>query len=561
MQRFLFLILLIIPFVCCSQSKINLVLNTDSIQKITSSYTRNFRDTFEVNRYLHQLRLKAIKKGYLLTSIDSKTFKNDTLYCSIFIGPSIKHTIIKHKPNDALWIYSNHRTKEQLISASIFNSNEVYELLMSCENKLNNNGYPFAQTSLNNITFQSDTLFCELDIQKNNYFTWGEIVNRGEKVISDKILYTFIGIQKEASYNESDKNAISNRINIHPYIEETRPFELLFNKDKVDVYFYLKSKPISSASGTLGLQQKNNNSGYSVIGDLKLKLTNILRQGENLDVQWKNLQNNTQSLKSAVNFPSILNTLFGLDIQFQLFKRDSSFLELKTALSIQYLLKNGNILKINYKHLSSSILNPSSSLTTLGNTNTNYYGFSINKQNIDYAPSPTRGYSFNIDIALGIRNSEDKASTRIKTENTSKTESSINYYFSLKKRHVIRLYQTTEIFIAPSYYQNELIRFGGLGTQRGFREEELRASSRISGSIEYRFLLDKNSYLFLFYDQSWYENKIATIKRDNPLGVGSGLSFGTEIGIFSISYGIGKQLNNPLLIKNGNIHFGYISYF
>jgi hypothetical protein len=561
MQRFLHLLLLITPFVCFSQSKIILHLNSDSIQKIASNYTENFKDTIEVNKYLSQLRLKAIKKGYLLTSLDSKKYSNDTLYCSIFIGPSIKHAIIKHKSNDTFWLSTSRRRKEQLISATILNSYEVYDLLYNCENKLNNNGYPFAQTSLINISFKSDTLMCQLDIQKNAFFKWGEIVNRGEKVISDKILYTFIGLQKEQSYSESDKNEISNRIKIHPYIEETRPFELLFNKDKVDIYFYLKSKPISSASGTLGLQQKTNNSGYTVVGDLKLKLTNILRQGENLDVQWKNLQNNTQSLKSTLNFPSILTTLFGSEIQFQLFKRDSSFIELKTAFSLQYLLKNGNILKINYKHLSSSILNTSSNSSSLGNTNTNYYGFSINKQNIDYTPSPTRGYTFNIDIALGVRNSEDKINTRIKTENTSKTESSINYYFSVKKRHVIRLFQANEIFIAPSFYQNELIRFGGLGTQRGFREEELRASSRISGSIEYRFLLDKNSYLFLFYDQSWYENKIATTKRDTPFGIGSGLSFGTEIGIFSISYGIGKQLNNPLLIKNGNIHFGYISYF
>ena len=100
-----------------------------------------------------------------------------------------------------------------------------------------------------------------------------------------------------------------------------------------------------------------------------------------------------------------------------------------------------------------------------------------------------------------------------------------------------------------------------MSTQRGFKEEELRATSRFFVSTEYRFLLDQNSFLFLFFDQSWYENKLATIRRDTPYGFGSGLTFGTPLGMFSISYALGKQLTNPILLSNGNIHFGYTSYF
>jgi len=119
----------------------------------------------------------------------------------------------------------------------------------------------------------------------------------------------------------------------------------------------------------------------------------------------------------------------------------------------------------------------------------------------------------------------------------------------------------SEILVAPSYASNELLRFGGMGTQRGFKEEELRATSRWMISLEYRFLLDQNSFLFVFFDQSWYENKLAITRRDTPYGFGGGLTFGTTLGMFSISYALGKQLTNPILLSNGNIHFGYTSYF
>jgi len=49
--------------------------------------------------------------------------------------------------------------------------------------------------------------------------------------------------------------------------------------------------------------------------------------------------------------------------------------------------------------------------------------------------------------------------------------------------------------------------------------------------------------------------------KDHPFGFGAGFSFGTNIGIFSISYALGQQLNNPILMRNGKVHFGYIAYF
>jgi outer membrane protein assembly factor BamA len=79
--------------------------------------------------------------------------------------------------------------------------------------------------------------------------------------------------------------------------------------------------------------------------------------------------------------------------------------------------------------------------------------------------------------------------------------------------------------------------------------------------VEYRFLLDQNSRAFLFFDQSFYERNSSGYAQDHPFGFGAGFSFGTPIGIFSIQYALGSQQNNPILIKNGKIHFGYIAYF
>jgi len=73
--------------------------------------------------------------------------------------------------------------------------------------------------------------------------------------------------------------------------------------------------------------------------------------------------------------------------------------------------------------------------------------------------------------------------------------------------------------------------------------------------------VDKNSHVFAFFDQGWYENNAIAYYNDLPYGFGVGFSFGTNLGIFSISYALGKQFDNPITLRSGKIHFGYVAYF
>jgi hemolysin activation/secretion protein len=126
---------------------------------------------------------------------------------------------------------------------------------------------------------------------------------------------------------------------------------------------------------------------------------------------------------------------------------------------------------------------------------------------------------------------------------------------------VIRIANKTDFYYATQIFQNEVFRFGGQNSLRGFNEEELYATVRSVLSVEYRFLLDRNSHVFAFFDQGFYENSATSYYHDNPYGFGLGFSFGTNLGVFSISYALGKQFDNPILMRNGKIHFGYIAYF
>ena len=48
---------------------------------------------------------------------------------------------------------------------------------------------------------------------------------------------------------------------------------------------------------------------------------------------------------------------------------------------------------------------------------------------------------------------------------------------------------------------------------------------------------------------------------DRPFGFGSGMSFETKAGIFSITYALGKQFDNPIKFSSAKIHFGFVNFF
>ena len=98
---------------------------------------------------------------------------------------------------------------------------------------------------------------------------------------------------------------------------------------------------------------------------------------------------------------------------------------------------------------------------------------------------------------------------------------------------------------------------------RGFDEQSIYASQYGVGTVEYHYLLEQNSFLFLFYDQGLYRRVVAGMPtvEDTPTGIGTGMDFQTKAGIFSIDYALGKQLGSPFDFRTGKINFGFENRF
>jgi len=111
-------------------------------------------------------------------------------------------------------------------------------------------------------------------------------------------------------------------------------------------------------------------------------------------------------------------------------------------------------------------------------------------------------------------------------------------------------------------FKNELFQIGGYRLLRGFDEQSIYASKYITGTLEYRYLIGLNSFLFGFSDIGWAEsNSFSEKEKHGYLGFGMGLTFETKAGLFNITYAVGKRDDLPLSFRQSKIHFGFVSLF
>jgi outer membrane protein assembly factor BamA len=513
-----------------------------------------FKNRESLDKYLNGLQLEYFHKGYLTFSVDTIKGGNEKNNITFHVGPKFKSANISYDSNELVFLRRQGVFPlEFKLTASDFQKNysKIADAYL-------NQGYPFVKIELIDCSFQNENnLVGKLNINRGERFEWGKINIKGDSAISESFISNLSGIRTGRMFNESLLRDMQTNLSFISFLEPIKSPDVLFYENKVDVFLYLKSKPVSSINGAIGLQPNPNTQKMAFTGQVQLKLLNALKKAELIELNWRSIQPGTQNLFINNIFPYLFKSKFGFDAKFNLYKRDSSFLEIKGSLGITYQLKNNFVVKGFYSYNSNRILSTTLSNSLLS-TSISSYGISVNRKKLDYLPNPRKGISFVLETSIGNRKIEGDSETKF----SAKGLLSLEKYTPIAKRHILKFGVLSDWIYNENTFANERIRFGGLNSFRGFNEEELFATSYSVAQIEYRFLLDKNSNLFTFFNQAWYEdNAVNTYINDMPFGFGAGLSFGTKLGIFSITYALGKQFDNPIQFNQGKIHIGYISYF
>ncbi|MCE3278838.1 MAG: hypothetical protein K0S44_1029 [Bacteroidetes bacterium] len=562
-------------FQLSAQQNYSLEIRADSNSALLKKIDYNKKFASKSLRDKELLRVLSVcyDNAYLTADYDSIVSDSLSAVAYLNVGAQYKWAYLK-KGNVDEGVLSEIGFREKLYNDKPLKYKDVRRVRERIVRYYENNGYPFAAVKLDSIVIVDEKISAVLFLQKNKEVKIDSIVIKGSAKIAPVYMYNYLGIKPGSRYNESQLEKVNTRLRELPFVTLKKSSTVVFTNKTNKLVLNLDKKRASQFDGIIGILPDNITGKILFTGDVRLKLQNGLGRGELIDLNWRRLQTQTQDLKARVVYPFILRTPFGVDYNFRLYKKDTSYLDVHQNIGVQYLLIGGNYIKVYYNNKSSTLLSTKglefvTVLPPYADVKTNMYGVGLRFEQLDYRLNPRKGLFLQVNASAGTKvikkNSKvnPEVYQKIKLNSTQYTSDlELNVFLPLGSRSTVKIGNQSAFLYGEATFQNELFRIGGLKTLRGFDEESIFASAYSIFTLEYRLILEQNSYLYVFGDGAWYENNNVTqYVKDTPYGFGAGISFETKAGIFSISYALGKQFNNPIQLRSGKIHFGIVNYF
>jgi len=527
-----------------------------------------FRDSLSTMQALVTWRNDLLAAGYIDARIDSLRWKNDTLLgianCGmLFTFESLERGNVPEEYFDAT---RNSITRN---GKRAFRQSDLEELMAGVLRKAENQGFPFAEISLDSIEINKTGISAQLNMARNDFTRFDSLIIKGDSKTNARFIQNYLGLKKGTPYDQSLYDRIPTRLRELPFLRQLKPYEIGMRPGKADIYLYLSDRKASSFDGIIGIQPDRATAKTIITGDIKLNLLNSFKRGERVEMRWQRLQTRTQQLDLAFSYPYLLNTPVGVDFTFNLYRRDTLFSQIEAQIGAQYSLSGSNRVLAYFKNLQANVISPQATALDFVDSKTNLFGIGLDFSDLDYRRNPTKGYFFQSDIAAGKKEIEQDPTSDdslfnslVKNTDLYKGKLNLGVFLPLGNRSTFHIRSQLASIVNENLFRNEMYRIGGLKTLRGFDEQSIFASTYAIFSFEYRFILEENSNVFLFYDQAWYEDNASfSYVSDAPNSFGGGINFETGAGIFSLTYALGNRFNQGFEIRNGKVHFGFTSYF
>ncbi len=520
------------------------------------------------------VRTDLIAAGWLEAACDTVRLEGDSAWCDFHLGSRYRWARLS-AGNVPPEVASAAHFRERFYEGRPITPRQMARLYGGLLSLCEESGYPFAVIRSDSLRQVENGLQATLNLDRGRLTRIDSIVVRGDVRISQRYLWSHIGIRPGDLYREPLIVGLDKRLRELPFVQmKQRPY-VRFSPEHTKVYLFLDTKKASSFNGILGVLPDATTGKVRLTGDLDLRLRSALKRGEAIDLNWRALQDRTQDLKVRFNYPFAFNTPFGTDLSLKLFKRDTTFLEVNARAALEYLLPRGDKLSVFVNDKSSQRLGQFISTTPgLGDVKLTSYGLGLWRERFDYRFNPRQGFGAEIDGSAGRKRSTvstlaDEAGPIYSYTTQYEANARLVGHIPLGARGTLRLvaYGGSMVNNAaspgqPSLFRNEIYRLGGIKSLRGVDEASIFCSSFAIGTMEYRFVFEENSNFFLFVDQAWWEDQSQDVLlTDTPIGFGTGTSFETKAGIFSLTYALGQQFNNPVELGSGKVHFGFTSLF
>ena len=521
------------------------------------SYKQRFNDFISLQKELTDTNKKLQHIGYIESEASKPMKINDSTFLSVIQLKKKFYTI---------YIYF----KKELISSDVFQSmstqhGDTYFVtplsnLESVLNRINsdlaNNGAPFTTVTLENIQKKdSVNLKANLMVDSRSRRIINNVVIKGYSKFPHSFIKYFLKIKEEQSFNLKQLKKKSKKLDNLLFANQIKPPEVLFTKDSTTVYLYLEKAKSNNFDGFLGFGTNEISKKIDFDGYVNLSLTNNLNFGEQIKLLYKSDENSQKTFDLRLSMPYVLGSPIGTEFDLNIFKKDSSFTTASQNLKLFYQINSQHKIAAGIRSINSNNLLSSSEELMLNDFKTIYY-------DLTYHFKKFNSNDFLFPNNFEILTSGGFGQRETINENIDQVELKFNVskMFNLDKKNSLYINGNYQTLLSNNYFTNELFRFGGINSIRGFEENSIQANELGYVNLEYRYKLNTNFYVNTITDAAYYENKVIEIK-DRLFGFGIGFGIVTKAGLLRFIYANGKKEKQNFNLNNSKIHLSLSTVF
>lgn len=518
---------------------------------------------------LSNLRHDLLARGHLLANIDSVILRSDSLSAVVHVGEKYYwHSLgVQGVPEEMLSKagYRKNDFNDKPFSARAF------ELLMTrLTTTAANSGFPFASFKLIKIKIMDEEIRAVLSYNSGLKFMYDSLELVPKHLVKPKFMESYLGIREGDPFSMATIDNIPSAIEGLSFCRLKESPDMNFQGDRCHLFLPLEPVRSNKVDAILGLLPNQQDGKLRLTGFVNLSLQNLFHSGKSLSLVWQ--QFNSASQKMLVNYrhPNLLYSPVGVAAGFNMIKQDTSFIT--TRLLINGFFARGKTeLGFTTNWLASrSLSTPVDSLTIphVIDYDLHNFGISYTFHGAGKELNPVRGIDLGATINLGGRklrkiggvNEAVYDSLEMKSLQVS-AEMRFTYYKKISGPLIFYSDATlATLYNSDKLFMNDLLRLGGVNSLRGFNDLDLFVSSYALIRFEARLLLNRDSRLFLFYDQAFTDNKISGTS-DYPLGFGTGLQLRTPAGDLQLVFALGVSQQQSLSLSQSKVHLGYVARF
>jgi hypothetical protein len=562
LKQLLYIYLFFISISSYAQNFYLKINGTNAIEnKIIDSlnYTPKHTNLKSLFQELKNTSLKLSGKGFLDNKILETNKLNDSTYTSIIdLKTKAKEVHIYIGINNPFFS-SDKVQNDTIILPYEEGENYLNQKIIDAEKK----GFALTKIKLENIRRKNSVIFADLNFKSEKKRSVNSIIINYENHNSTNFFP--IGHLKQLNkkylnktFNQEIIKELYQDINNFEFITQTKYPEILFTNDSTKIYVYVEKRKANTFDGYIGFSNSETKKA-TLNGYLDISLLNTLHAGEQFSLYWKSDGNQQKTFNTKLEIPYIFKSSLGIKAQLNIFKQDSTFQNTKTAIDLGYYVNYNSKIYLGYQSTESSDIQNTNS-SSISDFKNSFITSNFDYKKLDLNNSLfTKKAIVNLILGYGKRNTNNNPETA-ESSNQFYTNLNLSYNFELNEKNFININSQNYFLKSKNYITNELYRFGGMNSIRGFLENSLQANFTTMLLTEYRYIISKSLYIHSITDYGIYQDMTSVSEPEkikNLVGIGIGMGLETPKGLLRIIFTNGGANYTDIQLFNSIVNICY----